>query len=132
MKKLLTLLLIALPLAVKAQSTNVSWVLTIEEGTTRTNSFTNSMTQLQVTGLLVAYDSYKAASTNNTDTFRQFSRGYFRTLATQPLTELGKAHQLNAAKIDKIQQSIAANWENASAADRKLLTDWLDKYPPAP
>lgn len=132
MKKLLVISLLGLCSLVKAQTTNLTYVLTIEESATRTNQFTNSIAQLGVVGVHVAYESYKAASTNNTQNFRQFAKDYFKTLSEQPLKDLGRAYQLQSAQINKITTSIQVNWENASAADRKLLTDWLAKYPVAP
>lgn len=129
MKKLIAFLFLALPLAANAQTTNINFAITVEEGTTRTNTFTFSLSPLQVVGVHAAYVSYLASDTNNTATFRGFARQYSKDLLGNPLGELGKAYQFNASKIDKITQSIEANWENASAADRKLLTDWLAKYP---
>lgn len=125
---LLALILIA-PIAAQAQATNITYVLTIEEGTTRTNSFTNSLAAIAAIGMNVAYDSYRAASTNNTDNFRQFARGYFKDVAERPLKQLGNNYQLSTSRIDQIQQSIAVNWENANAAQRKLLLDWLTAFP---
>lgn len=125
---LLALILIA-PIAAQAQTTNITYVLTIEEGTTRTNSFTNSLAAIASIGMNVAYDSYRAASTNNTDNFRQFARQYFKDVAERPLKQLGNDYQLATSRVGQIQQSIAVNWENANAAQRKLLLDWLTAFP---
>lgn len=132
MKKLLLLSILALPLTAGAQVTNIACVLTITEGTTRTNSYTNTFGPLSVKGLHVACGSYQLASTNNTATFRNFVRNYVSDLEELPLKDLGRSYEFQQAQIDKIQQSIQANWDNASAADRKLLTDWLAKYPVTP
>lgn len=132
MKKLLLSLLLALPLTAAAQTTNVFYVLTVEEGTTRTNSFTNSLASVAVTGIHAAYQSYKDASTNNTANFRGFTRQYFKDISETPLKELGRNYEMEQAKVTQIMTSILANWDTASAADRKLLTDWLAKYPVGP
>ena len=132
MKNLLALAILAAATLVAAAQTNITYVLTVTEGTTRTNSFTNTLAALSVTGIHVAYESYKAVDTNNTATFRGFTRQYVRDLTEVPLKDLGRRYELQQAKIDSILTSIAANWETASAADRKLLTDWLAKYPVTP
>ncbi len=132
MKNFLLLALLALPFTAAAQVTNISCVLTITEGTTRTNSYTNTFGPLTIKGLHVAYGSYQLASATNTASFRNFTRNYVSDLEELPLKDLGRSYEFQQAQIDKIQQSIQANWDNASAADRKLLTDWLAKYPVTP
>lgn len=132
MKPLFSIVILAVSLlTARAQATNISYVLTVDEGV-RVNSFTNTLPALAVVGAHAAYESYLAASTNNTATFRGFARQYTRDLMEAPLKELGRARQLTDAKVDKIQQSISANWENATAAQRNLLLQWLELFPVAP
>jgi len=132
MKPLIAIAVIAASLlTARAQTTNISYVLIVDEGI-RVNSFTNTLPTLAVVGIHAAYESYLAASTNNTLTLRGFTKFYVKELAEKPLKELGQAKQLTDAKVDKITTSIQINWESASAADRKLLTDWLTKYPVTP
>lgn len=131
-RQYLSLLVLGLSVLATQAQTNITLVLTVQEGAVRTNTYTNTLASLAVTGAHVAYASYLAADTNNTATFRGFVRTYTKDLTEVPLKELGRRYELQQAKIDSILTSITANWETASAADRKLLTDWLAKYPVTP
>lgn len=91
MKTLLSIAVIAASLiTARAQSTNISYVLTVDEGV-RVNSFTNTLPAIAVVGVHAAYESYRAADTNNVMAFRGFARQYVNTLAVTPLKELGQA-----------------------------------------
>lgn len=122
MKRLLAIALLAASAFVaQAQTTNVTLNILVEEPT-RTNTLTLTLSDLHVVGLNVAW-------VGGTNTFRNQVRQEIKDRVESLRTE-GRAWQLKQNKVDAITTSILLNWDTASAADRKLLTDWLAKYPP--
>lgn len=117
--------LIASAFTLQAQNaTNITLSILVEEGGARTNTLTLTLSDLHSLGVQVAW----IGSTNSyRNQVRQEIRDRLESLRTE-----GRAYQLKTNKIDLITTSILANWDTASAADRKLLTDWLAKYPVAP
>lgn len=126
MKTLLTLIPLALALTASAQ-TNITLNILVEEPT-RTNTVSKPLTDLHSLGLTLAWQQHQIANGTNAPSFRIFVRQELTDRLESLKTE-ARNYQLQTNKIDKITTSIQANWDNASAADRKLLTDWLAKYP---
>ena len=122
----LSLTLLALAFTAQAQ-TNVILNIEVQEPT-RTNTLVKALTDLHSLGLTLGWQQHQIANGTNALGFRFFVRQEITDRLESLKTE-AKNYQLQTNKIDKITTSIQANWENASAADRKLLTDWLAKYP---
>ena len=125
---LITLALAASALIASAQTTNVTVSVLVEEPN-RTNTLNLSLSQLHVLGLSLSWQDAQAAGATNT--FRNQVRQEVKD-RIESLRAEGGAYERKTAKVDSITASILANWEQASAADRKLLTDWLAKYPVTP
>lgn len=128
MKTFLTILALAACSLVARAQTNITFNILVEEPT-RTNTVSLPLTQLHVSGFNLNWEAHKAATGTNALAFRFFVRQETRDRLESLKTE-ARAAEFKAAKIDAITASILSNWDNATAADRKLLTDWLTKYPP--
>lgn len=126
---LCTLLLFVGALTASAQVTTNIQVRLIVVDSTGTNQFTLNASATHVLGMISSYQSWQAASTNNTASFPAYCSTNF-VQRMQSLQDLGVQAQMAANKLISIGQNLAALYPTMSTNDQQTLATIWQKYAP--